>query len=267
MLAAAVQFAPAPDASATRLLLDELLGSDELAAARLIVLPEASQCALGGRDEPLVREPEALDGPFVALLHAHARARSATIVAGLFEDPGDGGLPYNTTVVIDEGGLRHAYRKIHLFDALGATESAAVRPGPVDDSNLVTFELEDFTVGIQTCYDLRFGELSRALVDAGADLLVLGAAWYSGPEKVAQWLALSSARAIESTAYLVAAAQPAPMFSGTSRIVDPRGVALAEAPQAGGAIVQAELHASLVGSVRSDLPVVSSRRLGAFGEC
>ena len=80
-----------------------------------------------------------------------------------------------------------------------------------------------------TCYDLRFPELARALVAAGAEVLVVPAAWVAGPRKVDHWTTLARARAIENTAYVVAVGQPGPRYTGHSIVVDPLGDVLAEA--------------------------------------
>jgi predicted amidohydrolase len=258
---AAVQIRSQSDARASRLAVVEVLGSPALVGCRLIVLPEAAQRQVGGSGEPVAAEPEPLDGPFVEALAIEAARLGATIVAGMWEHAGVDRLPFNTTVVVDEGGLRTCYRKIHLYDALGSLESEGVSAGPVERSNIVTFEIDGLCVGVQTCFDLRFPEMSRLLVDAGAEVLVLGAAWYQGPEKIDQWRTLTAARAIESTAYVVAASQPGPVFSGTSRIIDPRGVVLAEAPEERGAIITATLDKGLVASVRASMPVLEARRI------
>ena len=83
-----------------------------------------------------------------------------------------------------------------------------------------------------TCYDLRFPELARALVDDGAELLVVPAAWVAGPRKVDHWRTLVRARAIENTVFVAAAAQPGPRYTGHSLLVDPLGDVLAEADEA-----------------------------------
>ena len=80
-----------------------------------------------------------------------------------------------------------------------------------------------------TCYDLRFPELARALVDRGAEVLVVPAAWVAGPRKVDHWRTLVRARAIENTVFVLAAGQPGPRYSGHSLVVDPLGDVLAEA--------------------------------------
>ena len=73
---------------------------------------------------------------------------------------------------------------------------------------------EGLTLGVMTCYDLRFPELARVLVDAGATVLAVPAAWVAGTGKAEAWGDLVRARAIENTAYVVAAAQPGPQYCG-----------------------------------------------------
>jgi predicted amidohydrolase len=159
-----------------------------------------------------------------------------------------------------------AYRKLHLFDALGWRESAKIRPGELDPADpasaLLTFDVGDLTVGVLTCYDLRFPEMSRALVDAGATLLALPAAWVAGPLKEAHWLTLVTARAIENTCYVAAAGQAPRDYAGQSVIVDPMGVPLARLGETDGAVAVAEVTAERVAEVRRVLPVLANRRYG-----
>jgi predicted amidohydrolase len=113
---------------------------------------------------------------------------------------------------------------------------------------------------VLTCYDLRFPEMSRALVDAGATLLALPAAWVAGPLKEAHWLTLVTARAIENTCYVAAAGQAPRDYSGQSVIVDPMGVPLARLGETDGAVAVAEVTAERVAEVRRVLPVLANRR-------
>jgi len=96
-----------------------------------------------------------------------------------------------------------SYRKLHLFDAFGHRESADVAPG----SAVVACTLAGVKVGLEICYDVRFGELSRALAAGGAELLVLPAAWAAGLYKEEHWVTLIRARAIENTVWVAAADQ------------------------------------------------------------
>ena len=111
-----------------------------------------------------------------------------------------------------------------------------------------------------TCYDLRFPELARALVDAGAEVLVVPAAWVAGPRKVDHWRTLVRARAIENTVYVVAAAQPGPRYSGHSLVVDPLGDVLAEAED-GPALLRATLTREGLEEARATNPSLANRRM------
>src|SRR5690606_7712975 len=102
------------------------------------------------------------------------------------------------------------------------TESKWIAPGDLEAPQL--FEVAGLKVGLQTCYDLRFPEVSRTLVDAGADVLAVPSEWVRGPLKEHHWRTLVTARALENTVYVAAADHPAPIGAGNSMVVDPMGV-------------------------------------------
>src|SRR5215470_2467980 len=138
--------------------------------ADLAVFPEATQARFGS-DLRAVAEP--LDGAFGTGLATAAQESGVALVVGVFEPAPDGRV-YNTAVAYDgTGDLAAAYRKIHLFDALGERESAVVAPG----SEPVVADLAGVKVGLATCYDVRFPELARALAVRGAELIAVPAAW------------------------------------------------------------------------------------------
>ena len=110
-----------------------------------------------------------------------------------------------------------------------------------------------------TCYDLRFPEHARALVDAGADVLVAPSAWVAGERKVDHWRTLVRARAIENTAYVVAVAQPGPRYTGHSMVVDPLGDILVEAGE-GPETLSATLDHEVVERARRTNPSLANRR-------
>jgi predicted amidohydrolase len=145
---------------------------------------------------------------------------------------------------------------MHLFDALGWVESERLAPG---DGRLLTFSAGGLTFGVQTCYDVRFPELSRALVDRGVDALVVPAAWVAGPLKEQQWRTLVAARAIESTAYAVVASQSPPRYVGSSAVIDPLGVTVAAVATTEGFAV-ADLLPERVAEVRAAIPSLQHRR-------
>jgi len=237
--------------------------------ATLVVLPEASMCGFGGPRTNLSALAEPLDGPFVGALAEVAAKTGTTVVAGTFEPvPGEPRV-YNTVVVVGPEGLSARYRKVHLYDALGWCESERVQAGAADASNAPVVDLGELSLGVMTCYDLRFPESARLLIDQGATLLAVPAAWVAGKHKEEHWRTLLGARAIENTAYVVAAAQPGPTYTGCSRIVDPMGVVVAELGPDDGvgyfAMVTGELTGARVDQARQALPVLAHRRFSLGG--
>ncbi|MGH3252748.1 MAG: nitrilase-related carbon-nitrogen hydrolase, partial [Trebonia sp.] len=162
--------------------------------ADLAVFPEATMIRFGS-DLRAAAEP--LDGPFCSGLAEAAKNTGVALVAGVFEPAPDGRV-YNTAVVVDgDGAVVASYRKLHLFDAFNQRESDLVAPG----SSVVLASLAGVSVGVQTCYDIRFPELTRALAVGGASLVTVSAAWQAGLFKEEHWVTLLRARAIENTVW------------------------------------------------------------------
>jgi predicted amidohydrolase len=253
------QYASSRDKAANRHRAREYVTRAAESGAALVVLPEAAMYPFGRADEPLAGAAEPVDGPYAAELASVAAKTGVIVLAGMFEAvPGDERI-FNTVLAMGPDGPIGRYRKLHLFDALGWRESDRILAGDPEADGLLTFDAGELTVGVLTCYDLRFPEQARALVDAGAQLLALPAAWVSGPLKEYQWETLARARAIENTVYLAAAGQPPPEFSGHSMVLDPMGVALAAGGEAEGLAV-AEVTADRLAEVRRKLPVLEHRR-------
>ena len=187
---------------------------------------------------------------------ARARTHGGTWVAGMVERSEDPDRPYNTLVAVDGDGLRASYRKIHLYDSFGFKESDRLLAGP---RTPLTLDVGGVSVGLITCYDLRFPELPRAMSRDGADLLVVPAAWVAGPRKVQHWRTLVAARAIENVSYVAAAGQPAPRYTGHSMVVDPRGDVVAEGGD-GEEIVTGTLSGALLEEARTENPSLRNRR-------
>lgn len=256
---AAVQLASGLDPAENRRVAAERVVAAADAGAELVVLPEATMCTFGPPTFDLAAVAEPLEGPFVDALHQVAERCRVTVVAGMFERSVEPHRAYNTAVAVGRGGLLAAYRKIHLFDALGARESDRLVAGD-PEKGLVTFPLGDWRVGVMTCYDLRFPELARALCDAGATVLCLPAHWYAGPGKAHVWDTLVAARAIENTVYLVAAGKPLPEAVGRSRVVDPAGAVLTALSGYEEGCAVAELSTDRLTEVRAALPLLAHRR-------
>lgn len=225
--------------------------------ARLIVFPEYASYFVDPMDASLAANAETLDGEFVSTLTALAGEYGVVIVAGLTERASDSRRVRNAVVAVRGDGVLAVYRKQHLYDAFGQTESEWVEPGDVGAA--VTFELGGLRFGLMTCYDLRFPEVARTLMDADADVLVVPAEWVRGPLKEHHWTTLLAARAIENTAYVVAADHPAPIGVGHSQIVDPQGVVLAGIGAAEG-IAVGVIERVVIDQVRSTNPSLRVRR-------
>jgi predicted amidohydrolase len=255
MRVAVVQVTSSTDSVANRARIDEALATVD-PDADLVVLPEASMHDFGEPGHDLAHAAERLDGPFVGLLSHHAQRLGATVVAGMFEATER--LPFNTLVAVGpDGQVVATYRKIHLYDSFGYRESERMSAG---DAGPVVFDMGDLTVGLMTCYDLRFPELGRALVDAGADVFVVPAAWVQGEDKLHHWRTLTAARAIENTVALVAAGQSGERYVGHSVVLDAAGRIVEEAG-AGDALLLADLDPEAIAGVRRINPSLLNRRM------
>jgi predicted amidohydrolase len=230
--------------------------SDLADGADLVVLPEAFARDFGEPGSDLKPYAEALDGPFASRLAEIAAARDVAVLAGMFEISDGAARPYNT-LVLAEPERQTAYRKIHLYDSFGYRESDTLSAGP---ARPVVCRLGVFRVGLMTCYDLRFPELTRALSAEGMDVLVVPAAWVAGPGKVMQWQTLLRARAIENVCWVVAAAQPGPRYCGHSTVISPTGEVLIEAGD-DEEILSVVLDLESVNDARAINPSLANRRM------
>jgi predicted amidohydrolase len=255
MRVAVVQLSSGTDSAANREQVARTLSGIE-PDIDLVVLPEATMHDFGTSDHDLAAVAEPLDGPFVGLLAEQARRLGATVVAGMFEQTD--GLPYNTLVAVrPDGDVAATYRKIHLYDSFGYRESDRLMAGPIEPA---VFDVAELRLGLMTCYDLRFPELGRALVDAGALGFVVPAAWVAGPNKLDHWRTLVTARAIENTVVVIAAAQSGDRYVGHSLIVNATG-SMVEAAGEGDAVLRADLSAPAISEVRDDNPSLRNRRM------
>lgn len=236
--------------------------------AELVVFPEAAMCAFGN---PVAEAAEPLDGPWAGAVRALAREFGLTIVAGMFT-PGTGGRVRNTLLMAGPSADAH-YDKIHLFDAFGFAESEAVDPG----TRVSTFRLNGTTLGLATCYDVRFPQLFVANAEAGAAINIVCASWGAGPGKAEQWDLLVRARALDSTSFVLACGQGDPVTAGVksagsaptgigrSAVVSPLGEVLGRLDGGEGLLV-ADLDLAVVDRVRASLPVLANRRTMVNGE-
>jgi len=211
---------------------------------------------------------EPLDGPWVQAMTGLAAEVGVTLHAGSFverlPEPGaDGRTLANTSLLVTPDGERTAYRKIHRF-GFGSGEPKLLEAG----AEVVTAEVssgtgaETVTVGLSTCYDLRFPELYRRQVDAGAEVFLVPAAWPAA--RVAHWTLLGRARAVEDQAFVVqcntAGTHARTEMGGRSQVVAPTGEVLAEAGS-GEEVLVVDIDPGVVASTREGFPVLGDRRL------
>ena len=267
-LAACVQMRCGVDKQRNLARAAELIATAAQRGARLVVLPEMFFWRGPPDEQPAAAEP--LDGPTLTAMSRLAREHRLVLVAGsILERSTDAGLPFNTSAVFDEDGtLRAAYRKIHLFDveipgAVSVRESERIGAG----SHPVCVDTSLGRIGLSICYDLRFPELYRILALRGAELIAVPSAFTTATGRD-HWEVLLRARAIEDQVFVLAPNQTGtapPHFDsfGHSAIVDPWGTVLAMAP-AGEGFVAADLDQGSQRRTRERLPSLANRRPAAY---
>jgi nitrilase len=219
-------------------------------------------------DKLAIAEDEGV-GPIQEMLAGTARELGLWLVAGTvpLRLPGDAARTAAACLVFDADGRRVArYDKIHLFDVAipgrdeRYEESASVRPGTTP----VCVDTPAGRLGLAVCYDLRFPELFRRLLDLGAEWFCLPSA-FTAPTGRAHWEALLRARAIENLCHVVAPAQSGfhengRETHGDSMILDCWGRVLARLPRGTGVVV-GDIDLVRQREVRQNFPSVDHRRL------
>jgi deaminated glutathione amidase len=264
-LAAVVQMASGPRRDANLERASELVREAATRGASLVVLPEVFAWRGARSDEAAHAEP--IPGPSTDAMAELARTTGIHLLMGSILERSDGeSRTFNTTCLLSpRGELLARYRKIHLFDVdlpgrVTVRESDARAPG--DDVVVVATPLGK--LGLSICYDLRFPELYRRQVRAGAELLLVPSA-FTFTTGSAHWEVLCRARAIENQCYLLAANQSGTSphgFAdfGGSMIVDPWGVVIAGAGD-GETVALAEIDHGYLARVRRELPSLAHARI------
>lgn len=258
---AAAQFAAIGDVTANLATIERLAASAAAQGARLAVFPEASMYDFTASASDLAMVARRDGRRFEAEVHAIAKRHNITLVVGMYSE-GSGALSRNTFIVAGaDGRSLGRYEKLHLYDAFHYRESDKNERAPLLENfaELCLFDLGGLRFGLLNCYDLRFPEMARALIDRGADVLLIGSGWVAGPLKEMHWDTLLRARAIENTCYVAAACQPAPLSVGLSMVVDPSGLSIATVPGNEGLAI-AHLTAARLADVRQILPSLLHRR-------
>ncbi len=266
MRIAAIQTVSTPDVARNLDAVRARIAEAAAAGARLVVLPEYF-CLMGLRDTDKVDVAEADGaGPIQGMVAAAAREHGLWLVGGTLPIRGrTPGRVANASCVYGPDGARVArYDKIHLFRYEHASgerydEARTLEAGDTP----VAFEAEGWRVGLSVCYDLRFPELYRALMNPPCDLLCVPAA-FTHPTGLAHWHLLLRARAVENQCYVIAAAQGGTHENGRrtfghTLVVDPWGEVIAERGEGEG-VVLATMDRDRLRDVRTRLPALDHRR-------
>lgn len=257
-LVAVAQFVPGDDGDLNLAAMLDLATVAVGRGATMVVFPEYSSYFTPTMGQDWLDAAQPLTGAFVTGLAALAARLNIHVVAGVLETTAHADRLSNTLVAIaPTGQIVATYRKLHLYDAFGQRESDWVLAGSIEEPQVFTWE--GFTVGLQTCYDIRFPEVTRRIVDAGADLVLVPAEWVRGPLKEQHWRTLVTARAIENTVYVAAADHAPPIGVGNSMIVDPMGVELATIGEET-AVAVAKVTLARITGVRETNPALALRR-------
>ncbi len=232
---------------------------EELAAQEkkpgLIMLPEIWATGFFNFDR-YIAESEPLQGETYTRLAPWAGRLGCYLLAGSIVER-DGQDYYNTSLLIGpDGSLAGSYRKLHLF-GYQSRESEILTPG----KDIFTMRTAYGIWGITTCYDLRFPELYRKMVDEGVEMLFVVAAWPLA--RLEHWVLFNRVRALENLCYLVscncAGSLQGHTLGGNSMVVGPWGEVVARAGE-GEEILSAELDPKKVAAIRAQFPALQDRR-------
>lgn len=263
--AAAIQMTAWSDKQANLEKACELIRQAAAKGATFVTLPEVFSWR--GPKEMQFEASESIPGPTSERLSDLAQELGIYILAGSIVERSTDTHAYNTSMLFDnQGSLVGRYRKIHLFDVdmpghISIKESASKHPG----EEVVACQTELGVIGLSICYDVRFPELYRHLVDKGATILTIPAA-FTVPSGAAHWEALLRARAIENQCYVIAPNQVGKNVYGYedyghSMIIDPWGKILAEGSETKEDLVLAEIDSDYQEKVRQQLPCLTHRRV------
>ncbi len=270
MKIAAVQMVSTPEWPANRDAAALLVAQAAAAGAQLVLLPEYF-CILGRRDtDKLALAEDPGGGPIQAFLSGLAREHQIWLVGGTLpvQTPPAGAGPAKalnrSCAFAPDGHLAAAYDKLHLFSFDNGRESYDEGRTLCAGAEPVALQAGPLRVGLSVCYDLRFPELYRALMNPPCDVLCVPAA-FTYTTGQAHWELLLRARAVENQCYVLASAQGGTHPNGRrtwghSMVVGPWGDVLDELPEGEG-FVMADVDTTHIAQVRAQLPALKHRRL------
>lgn len=266
-LAAAVQMTSLADVDANLRAAKQLIFDAVSAGAKLVVLPENFAFMSASDDARIAVAESDGQGPIQEFLQNQASVHKTWIVGGTVPIQSGPRKVKSACMVYDESGKRVArYDKVHLFDVSipgrqeQYRESTSTEPG--DD--VCVLDSPVGRLGLSVCYDIRFPELYRRMVDRGVEVITIPAAFTLATGR-AHWETLVRARAIENMAYIVAACQQGEhggnrVTYGDSMIVDYWGKISARITSGPGVVVE-DLDWDAQYTARQSFPALSHRRL------
>jgi predicted amidohydrolase len=266
-LAAAIQMASGPKVNANLTEARRLIAAAADAGAGLVVLPENfALMPMKEADRLEIVEPYG-DGPIQKFLSSQARQHGIWIVGGTIPLKAEDKHKVSPACLVfdDKGEMVGRYDKMHLFDVIlengeKYNESVSQEPG----NQAVVLETPFGRLGLAVCYDLRFPELFRRMLDQGAEVFAVPSAFTEITGR-AHWEVLVRARAVENLAYVIAAAQGGYHVNGRethgdSMIVNPWGKVIDRLPRGSGYVL-ADIDLQRMASIRSSLPSIQHRRI------
>lgn len=256
MQLALVQIEAGPDTDANVEKATEYIRDAAVEGADLVLLPEIWNVGYFAFDD-YAAGAEPINGPTATRMADLAAELGVHLHAGSIIET-DGNNLYNTSLLFGPDGDRLAsYRKMHLF-GYESEESQLLTPG----TEIVTVETDLGTLGMTTCYDLRFPELYRALCDAGAELFLITSAWPQA--RLDHWRLLNQTRAVEEQVFLAAAnltgQNEGVELGGNSLVVGPWGTPRVNAESDEGVLLT-DIDLSAVETVRNEFPALEDRRI------
>ncbi|WP_300330637.1 carbon-nitrogen hydrolase family protein [Fusobacterium sp.] len=233
----------------------------------ILVLPEMFNCPYKTSNFPIYAEEE--NGKTYNFLSSISKKLNCYVVGGSIPEKDVENRIYNTTFIFDRKGNQIGkHRKVHLFDievegGQSFKESETLTSG----NKITTFESEYGIIGVAICYDFRFPEISRIMVDKGAKIIIVPAAFNmtTGP---AHWEILFRTRAMDNQVYTIGVSPARDLTScytsyGNSLIVSPWGDVIRRLDEKESVIVE-ELNLEKVDKVRNELPLLKHRRKDVY---
>ena len=228
---------------------------EESGDADLVILPEIWNLGFMSFDQ-YVDKAETIEGPTPSLMRSLAQEKCIYLHTGSFVEK-EKGKYYNTSLLLSpDGEILAKYRKIHLF-GYNSKETQILSPG----DEVAVADTPFGKIGMATCFDLRFPELFRAMVDKGAQYFLVCSAWPY--PRIEPWIMLNRVRALENQCFLISANSAGincgSQFVGHSMVIDPWGTILAGAGDEE-MIVKTDIDAAKVAQARETFPGLAGRK-------